>query len=364
MIHIVVLIDTNIERYPPVIALLDAITMQEDFSVTVIEGEHDPNMDKRYQKQATFFHLYGKPYMGNLLHKAYNRISRIIKYRKFVKNYLVNNAYDVVWVATADTVLHLRGIIEKHNFILNLFELYDTFPVRLKWLHHLSAYARNIVVPEINRANIFRVWFNLPETPFVIPNKPSEHPCCKNLSVDQIGNTILEHISKKIILYQGHIIEERRLDAICEAISQLPDYCLVLMGKETDYLVDLKSRFPFIIHQNYVSPPLHLNITSHAHIGIVTYTYESLNNIFCAPNKIWEYAGFGIPMLGNNIPGLQSTIGASQAGICVDTDRVGEILNAIQAIDSEYEFYSKKALAFYHSVSINEMYKDVIYQSL
>ena len=89
-----------------------------------------------------------------------------------------------------------------------------------------------------------------------------------------------------------------------------------------------------------------------------------MNNIFCAPNKIWEYAGFGIPMLGNNIPGLQSTIGASQAGICVDTDRVGEILNAIQAIDSEYEFYSKKALAFYHSVSINEMYKDVIYQSL
>ena len=59
MIHIVVLIDTNIERYPPVIALLDAITLQEDFSVTVIEGEHDPNMDKRYQKQATFFHLYG-----------------------------------------------------------------------------------------------------------------------------------------------------------------------------------------------------------------------------------------------------------------------------------------------------------------
>lgn len=54
----------------------------------------------------------------------------------------------------------------------------------------------------------------------------------------------------------------------------------------------------------------------------------------------------------------------TQAGICVDTDKVGEILDAIQAIDSQYDLYSKKALAFYHSVSIDNMYKDVIYKSL
>lgn len=365
MIHIVVLIDTTIERYPPVIALLDAITEQEDFVVTVVEGEYDPSIAERYRdKRVRFFHLYGKPYMGNFFRKAYNRIHRIVAYRQFVKKYLRDNTYDIVWVATADTAIHLRGIIEKHRFILNLFELYDRFPVRLKWLRRVSAYARGIVVPEINRANILRVWFYLPETPFVIPNKPSEHPENRKMPVELAGNFIWQHISKKVLLYQGHIIEERRLDAICEAILQLPDYCLVLMGKETSYLADLKSRFPFIIHQNYVAPPLHLNITSHAHIGIVTYTYESLNNIFCAPNKIWEYAGFGIPMLGNDIPGLQSTIGVAQAGICVNTDRVGEILDAIREIDARYEFYSEKAHLFYQSVSIEELYKEAILKSL
>lgn len=365
MIKTVILIDTTIERYPPVMALLDAITKDDEFSVTVIEGEYDRNMEERYRyKPVRFFHLYGKPYMGNLLRKAYDRINRIVRYRAFVNKYLQDNPYDIVWVATADTALHLRGIIEKHRFILNLFELYDRFPARLKQLRHLSAYAGKIVVPETNRANILRVWFDLPETPLVIPNKPSDHPLRRNLPLDRVEESVLPPIDKKIILYQGHIIEERRMNAICEAVSLLPDYCLVLMGKETDYLADLKSRYPHIIHQKYVSPPHHLAITSHAHIGIVTYTYESLNNIFCAPNKIWEYTGFGIPMLGNDIPGLQSTIGTSEAGICVNTDNVDDLLNAIAAIDERYEYYCERAFMFYHSVSIDELYKEAIRKSL
>ncbi|KAA6307134.1 hypothetical protein EZS27_041199, partial [termite gut metagenome] len=38
-------------------------------------------------------------------------------------------------------------------------------------------------------------------------------------------------------------------------------------------------------------------------IGIVSYAFDDLNHVFCAPNKTWEYTGFGIPMLGNNAPG-------------------------------------------------------------
>lgn len=361
MIKIVILIDTNIERYPPVIALLDSIIGQEDFDVTVIEGEQDRNMDKRYGgKPVTFYHLYGKPYMGNLLRKASNRINRIFTFRRFVKRFLKEHPHDIIWVATADTAMHLHGIIQRHRFILNLFELEDQFPDRLNRLHHILPYAKSIVVPEINRANILRVWFDLPQTPKVIPNKPGDHPRCRNIDLMPVENIILRHSDKKIILYQGHILPERRLDAICEAVMMLPDYCLVLMGKETDYLADLKSRFPFIIHQNYVSPPLHLHITSHAYIGIVTYTYESLNNIFCAPNKIWEYAGFGIPMIGNNIPGLESTIGIAKAGVCVNTDDVGEVIDAIKRIEKEYERYQHNAEVFYDSVSVDKLYVELI----
>lgn len=365
MINIVILIDTTIERYPPVIALLDAITKDGEFSVDVIEGESDPRMEARYRhKSVRFFHLYGKPYMGNLLRKAYDRMYRILRYRAFVNKYLQEVPYDIIWVATADTALHLRGIIERHRFILNLFELYDHFPDRLKQLRPLAARAQKIVVPEANRANILRVWFDLPETPAVIPNKPSDHPLRRNLPVGPADKSVVPHIRQKILLYQGHIIEERRLDAICEAAALLPGYCLVLMGKKTDYLARLQSRYPHIIHQDYISPPHHLAITSHAHIGIVTYTYESLNNIFCAPNKIWEYAGFGIPMLGNDIPGLQSTIGAAEAGLCVNTDSVSDLSDAIRAINARYVYYCERSDTFYHSVSIDALYKETIHKAL
>ena len=134
------------------------------------------------------------------------------------------------------------------------------------------------------------------------------------------------------------------------------------MGKETDYLADLKSRFPFIIHQNFVSPPLHLHITSHAHIGIVTYTYESLNNIFCAPNKIYEYSGFGIPMIANKIPGLENTVGKFNAGKCVEFESK-QLMKAIKEIDDNYEQYSANSLSLYNAVdnesTINDIIRDI-----
>ena len=66
----------------------------------------------------------------------------------------------------------------------------------------------------------------------------------------------------------------------------------------------------------YVPAPLHLEVTSYARFGILFYRPTILNKAFCAPNKIFEYGGFGIPMIGNDIPGLKNTIGNSNAGIC------------------------------------------------
>lgn len=73
-----------------------------------------------------------------------------------------------------------------------------------------------------------------------------------------------------------------------------------------------------VIHIDSIPAPLHLEITSHATIGVVFYSDETLNKAFCAPNKIYEYSGFGIPAIANCIPGLINTIGKSGAAVCTD----------------------------------------------
>ena len=64
-----------------------------------------------------------------------------------------------------------------------------------------------------------------------------------------------------------------------------------------------------------------MEITSYARIGINFYRPNCLNKAFCAPNKIYEFSGFGIPIIGNDIPGLKNTIGLNNAGKCVRLNR-------------------------------------------
>ena len=87
-------------------------------------------------------------------------------------------------------------------------------------------------------------------------------------------------------------------------------------------------------------------MTQAAHIGIANYDFSNLNNVFCAPNKIYEYSGFGIPMLANDIPGLKNTVGNAGAAECMEL-KANNIINAIQNIEADYDTYSENAKKFF-----------------
>jgi glycosyltransferase involved in cell wall biosynthesis len=93
----------------------------------------------------------------------------------------------------------------------------------------------------------------------------------------------------------------------------------------------------------YVAPPNHLEITSHARVGVVVYDDSTLNNVFCAPNKIFEYAACGIPMLTNDVPGLVGTVGRFGAGICLSTLSSERVADALLSLDNSYEDFAARA---------------------
>jgi hypothetical protein len=161
--------------------------------------------------------------------------------------------------------------------------------------------------------------------------------------------------SRKNILYQGHLHKERDLSALVQVARRLDGFNIVLMGKDHGMLSTYTDLNHNIIHIPFLSPPLHLNVTSWAHVGVVAYDTASLNTIYCAPNKIWEFSGFGVPILGSRNLGLKYTIGAFGAGELVDFSCENSVVAGLDAIERDYDSKRAACLAFYDSVCVSNI---------
>ena len=273
------------------------------------------------------------------------------------------------WVARIDTAVMLGGKLKKVKYILGLHELHDRFPLYQRMMSFYIRHACKVVVPEYNRAVILRVWHNCKETPSVLPNKPVIMPVGRNIEVsDKNAREIIEREvrGRKIILYQGALTHDRDLIPMAEAMEELDDsFCFLVMGRDNCGILDkLKKVCSKIVYIPWVIPPGHLEITSHAYIGIACYDFDALNSVYCAPNKIWEYTGLELPMLCQDVPGLQYTVAAKGAGICVNIHKREEILKAVEEISQNYDKFRKNAVKFYNSIDMLEIMRKITAEAL
>jgi glycosyltransferase involved in cell wall biosynthesis len=358
MNELVVFCKGDLKKFPPIISLIH-YTNRLKINVVLVCSSCSQELKENLNSQNLMI------IESNLKKvKKNNRISEWVNFHKKSWDVIKKYPKAYIWISTGDTALALGYRIIKKEYSLQLLELYDKFPIYKIFLKKIAKKAKVVIVPENNRANIIKVWWKLNALPIVIPNKPLIHSRVRNLELkdESLNKLITKLKSKKIILYQGLIYKERNLIEIAKALNALSqDFVLLLLGSDIDgSLENLIKINPNLIHIPFVTPPDHLNITSHAYIGIATYDDSSLNNVFCAPNKIYEYSGFSIPMLCRDIPGLKYTVDVSNAGICVDTDNQEEIINAIISIDKSYDTYSKNSYEFYDLIDIENLFNKAL----
>lgn len=280
----------------------------------------------------------------------------ILKFRKFVVKYLNNNycKEDMIFIGTVDTAVCLAGILKKYRTVLCVKELYDhdTYFYK-KILFKVTREATTVVACEINRARYMKSEWKLSQMPFVLSNRPfyQELPR-KSFGSTKETKEIIEQVEgKKAIIYQAnHIHYAKELINLAKALRQINDnYVLVLIGNvdNDEDIKRIKSIYNQVLCTGYIKSPLHMEITSNGYIGITVYQENSLNNLFCAPNKIYEYACYGIPTLANDVPGLINTVALAQSGVCVNWNSVENLINAINKISDNYDFYQDKAIEFY-----------------
>ena len=256
----------------------------------------------------------------------------------------------LLWVGNEHTALVLGGDLWRYRSAFHVLELNDSRWLLRGLVKYHCRRASCHVVPSPHRAWLLRSWYKLRSTPFVLPNVPTVPNRARTQFItDPQARRVLAGLpaNTRLLLYQGLIQADRNIEPIAHAVRLLPNWRLVVMGRETPYLAVLKRACPSLLYVPYVSPPNHLEITSHAHVGVVVYDDSTLNNVFCAPNKIFEYAAYGIPMLTNDVPGLVDTVGRFGAGICLSDLSSERVTDALRSLDNSYDTFAVCAARLY-----------------
>lgn len=226
---------------------------------------------------------------------------------------------DVVYAH--DFYLSLAGLAaavsSKARFIYDAHELIvpaqgEKNSMRLALFRRMEAAAIGkadiVIAANRERATVMQRHYGLAQIPVVVRNiapAPSRRPVVRPRPVNSNGPVRL--------VYQGNISYERGLRSFFEAMVLLgSSYELFVVGAGPDEATarDFVRSHPeanIVMVGRVPRDELH-TILGQCDIGIVTYPYNGLNNIYCAPNKTYEYAQAGIPMLVTGQPPLRAVV--------------------------------------------------------
>lgn len=285
------IVKTQLHYYPPCIS---QIRMLKDLSydVEVLYGTSNESALKLLSKENIPCHKVAE--IKDVANSKIEKLQDWYKFRCGVLKTLKNYPEDtILWFGTAESALPMKGALNRKKYVLSLLELLDDCPRKVKLLKDLAQNATTVTVCEETRGYIMRAWWNLPEVPYVFPNKPYNQITDRRHepSIPETKAVVERIKDKKVVLYQGILQNTDEILEVAKALRTMDSgYTLLLMGIDKYHSVEkIKAVYSDVEYVSYIPAPYHLEITSYAHIGIVFYRNDALNKVFCAPNKIYEY---------------------------------------------------------------------------
>jgi len=281
---------------------------------------------------------------GNAIAAGIQYILTFVEYN--TKTFLLARKYpaDIVEAHDLPTlpVARLIAMVKRRPLVYHAHELWSEMGTHIRfkgfwrWLERrLIRRAALIVVPEPNRARIFRDEYGAKELPLVVMNCPPFKAAA--------GSAILPEMlasrgiaASCVALYQGVVSSERCVDEVVAATEFFDQgVALSIIGSGFGEWDEPESRLPSgrpILYLPYVLYDKLPAYTASAQIGLLFYRNTCRNNYYCAPNKLYEYMMMGLPVITCNYPGLVDFVEGQGIGICVDPEDPRAIAAAINRI--------------------------------
>lgn len=208
-----------------------------------------------------------------------------------------------VWMASK-----LRGIpyvFDSHEYFTEVPELVNRRTIQKiwKWIERrLLPGTKYMLTVNQEIAHLFEKEYNISVKVLMnVPNASGEEDQnCKGHIPESFGGKIL-------IIYQGAVNQGRGLEEIIDAMPNLPDHVLLIIGSG-DILNTLRKRVAGLDLTRRVSFTGRLPMeelpwyTQQAVIGISLEQDLGLNYRLALPNKIFDYMHAGLPVLVSDLP--------------------------------------------------------------
>ncbi|MBT3171149.1 MAG: glycosyltransferase [Rhodospirillaceae bacterium] len=219
-----------------------------------------------------------------------------------------------------------------------------------------------IIAANPERAELMREHYGLAQAPLDINNitpapvgTPGPDEALRRYPALQRGRDGLVRL-----VFQGFISADRGVVASIAALAQLPEHFeLVLVGGGPP--ADIAAMHAAVAEYGVERRVIYLGRVPRDHlhdilqccdIGIVYYFSRTLNQLYCAPNKIYEYAQAGLPMISSCQPPLRPVhekYGISELVGCGGDEAerlIPDLAKASQTIAADLAGYRKMIPAF------------------
>jgi glycosyltransferase involved in cell wall biosynthesis len=239
-----------------------------------------------------------------------------------------------------------------------------------KWLEHklIKRVDMTIVVSE-SIADWYAKTYHIPR-PLVVLNAPNQRALKKN---NHFRAQLGIRDDQVILLYQGGLATGRGVHLILEAFKARKDDKVVAVfmgyGPLEQDIQAAAAQQNNIFFYPAVAPQIVLEYTASADFGISLIENTCLSYYYCMPNKLFEYAMAGLPVLVSNMKDMSEMVRKNQMGAVISDFSATGMNRAIDdfltqdltvmksnayrvACQHAWEVQEKKMLAAYQSIGL------------
>ncbi len=140
-----------------------------------------------------------------------------------------------------------------------------------------------------------------------------------------------------VVLYQGNLMTERGIEQAMDAILDVPDAVLVLMGYggSRDEYAATAARPPYAGRVQLIEPVPPdelLPWTASADVLVMAIQPTTLNHRLTTPQKLFEALAAGVPVVASDLPGMAGIVTTTGCGVLCDPTSPAAIAGAIRSI--------------------------------
>ena len=265
-----------------------------------------------------------------------NGIKRYFEYVKGVKKYLHTHDFDVFYAHdyfSASLAAWVKNKFPKTIVIYDSHEL--IFPAEgfsstskrdsfFKFFEKCAVKKADLVIcASQERCDLMKEYYGIKNGPLVIENisilpiiNDEKSKALKTSIADALGTEM------QILVYAGVLAYGRKIDKLIDIVTKRSDTALLVIGDGPDRerlstLAEkaIPGRYFFTggLPYKYMG-----GLLQDCDVGYISYPTDSLNNFFCAPNKVYEYASVDLPMIAPENPTIRRFFEEYSIGVIND----------------------------------------------